>query len=874
MNTDVSDSYPAKPSRLRCEFVADPLGIERPDPQLSWWVSDPRPAELQTSYQILAASNEARLEPGEADLWDSGVVSWHTCTGIRYAGKPLRSSQRVVWKVRTFDSDGVASPWSDAARFEVGLLDARDWVGAWMSAGLSGSRTRGVQAAAMRRAIDINGEIDSARLYVAALGDYVAYVNGEPLGSSGSFPVWSDFSHECYYQTWDLTDRLVPGANALGLLLADGYFCGEIPRLGRGVYGDRAAVRCMLHVTLRSGQALLIPSDHRWRWHTSWVIGSEVNRGEHVDLRQRPRDWAHARFDDADWNTIETVTGFEGRLRALPFTEQVDSGVLEPLARPVVRRPDSDLTAGERYNGYVDFDFGTTCLGRLRLAVHCRGSDNVRIQYSLDAEFSEATQDSFTTPAGPVREQLETTFALHSFRYVRVEYTLGHTEVLDAQAVPLRYPGAAGLTFRSDHETLDALVNTLHSSLENVALSVPMRGVHFEQRLPDMAYAVTWMPRLAEEERAHALVLKWLADIRTALDAQHERGLSASRYVPALPGLDRSQQVDEIALFETYVRTLWALYQHQGDMACLRDGFEHVRVGALAFRHYSDDLLRRDADLELHGTSSSSVLVATCCTYSALRLAARMAHVLGHPADAESIERLAQQLREAWRLRFLTGTGHMAADDASACVAALHHGMLEPQEIGLAQERLFDQLRQARYHADVVPSVSRALLPVLTNAGRLDLAYMVLLQTSQPSWLGDYIAGQQQGHAADIADIGLLEWLIQSAVGLTVADAGDPDAVAYRQVRIEPRPPFGKQFLAGSPLQYVQAAVPTIHGAYEVAWWIRPTCFELKVVVPPGCAAVVIMPDRVERPVHSGTHEFVMNFDAGGDGLPLLVNEG
>ena len=94
---------------------------------------------------------------------------------------------------------------------------------------------------------------------------------------------------------------------------------------------------------------------------------------------------------------------------------------------------------------------------------------------------------------------------------------------------------------------------------------------------------------------------------------------------------------------------------------------------------------------------------------------------------------------------------------------------------------------------------------------------MVLLQTSQPSWLGDYIAGQQQGHAADIADIGLLEWLIQSAVGLTVADAGDPDAVAYRQVRIEPRPPFGKQFLAGSPLQYVQAAVPTIHGAYEVA---------------------------------------------------------
>jgi len=74
----------AAPERLRCEYLANPLGIQVVRPRLSWWPNDDRPAEVQTAYQILAASSHSALvnacaaaaagdSPG-AVLWDSGRV--------------------------------------------------------------------------------------------------------------------------------------------------------------------------------------------------------------------------------------------------------------------------------------------------------------------------------------------------------------------------------------------------------------------------------------------------------------------------------------------------------------------------------------------------------------------------------------------------------------------------------------------------------------------------------------------------------------------------------------------------------------------------------------------------------------------------------
>jgi len=335
-------------------------------------------------------------------------------------------------------------------------------------------------------------------------------------------------------------------------------------------------------------------------------------------------------------------------------------------------------------------------------------------------------------------------------------------------------------------------------------------------------------------------------------------------------------RTDEIARFETFSRTLWSMYRYHGDRHILQACYTELRVAALSYQHQHDQLLRFSPHTTLYGGDHTNGLIATCTLYGALRITGRVAGVLAHLGDYELIDGLAEDVRKAFRRRYLSADGHLLGDSQSVYVAALYHNMLEDRERDLAEQRLIELLQDNNYHTDIVPAVVHALLSTLTKAGRLDVAYMVLLQTSTPSWLasvnaGVRLIGQQPGEF-DIAAFGLWEWLVESLVGIALHEDYSPDSNGFRSVRVRPMPPFGKQFAAGSPVQFVQASLHTLQGKYEVKWWVREDCFELELLIPPGCSAWVTMPDDIEQRVHSGHHRFVMDFGVGGDGVPTLLD--
>ena len=84
------------------------------------------PADRQTGYQIQAALSESDLRRGRL-LWDSGKVGSAVQSGVRYAGRPLGSRERVVWRVRVWDADFRPSEWSRSSSWEMGLLKQNDW---------------------------------------------------------------------------------------------------------------------------------------------------------------------------------------------------------------------------------------------------------------------------------------------------------------------------------------------------------------------------------------------------------------------------------------------------------------------------------------------------------------------------------------------------------------------------------------------------------------------------------------------------------------------------------------------------------------------------------------------------------------------------
>ena len=63
--------------RLCCEDLINPLGIDVPEPRLSWNVHSFERGQRQTAYQIVAASSPAALANDQADLWDSQHFPQH-----------------------------------------------------------------------------------------------------------------------------------------------------------------------------------------------------------------------------------------------------------------------------------------------------------------------------------------------------------------------------------------------------------------------------------------------------------------------------------------------------------------------------------------------------------------------------------------------------------------------------------------------------------------------------------------------------------------------------------------------------------------------------------------------------------------------------
>ena len=109
---------------LRCEYKINPV-TDVTQPRLSWELTSAVTSQYQTGYQILVATSVALLEEGKADLWDSKKVTGETTSQIEYAGKPLESRQICYWKVRSWDKKNGAGPWSEPARWEMGLLQKK-----------------------------------------------------------------------------------------------------------------------------------------------------------------------------------------------------------------------------------------------------------------------------------------------------------------------------------------------------------------------------------------------------------------------------------------------------------------------------------------------------------------------------------------------------------------------------------------------------------------------------------------------------------------------------------------------------------------------------------------------------------------------------
>jgi len=885
-----------EPTGLLCEYQVDPLGIDLTRPRLSWRSSSSRRGARQSAWQVVVADDAAGLASGRY-LWDSGRVEESTSLHHVYGGPPLRSRQRCWWQVRLWDESGMASPWSEPAWWEMGLLDASDWRADWITPDWYEDTRTAEPCPMLRRIVDLDGEVASARLYATSLGLYAARINGQAVSDWAFTPGWTTYHHRLQYQAYDVTSLLHSGPNALAVTLGDGWYRGYLGFQGkRNFYGQHLALLLQLNVTYTDGREVVWGSDGAWRAATGPLRASDIYNGEHYDARLERPGWDTVPYDDRDWSSVRVVQAPAARLVAQngPPVRPIET----MAARSVTRSP----------SGEIIVDFGQNLVGRVRLWVHGEPAATVTLRHAevLDADGnlyidnlrSAAQADRYIT-AGK-KECYEPLFTFHGFRYVGITGYPGDFPLASIEAVVLHSDMPATGEFTCSHPLLTQLQQNIVWGQKGNFLDVPTDCPQRDERLGWTGDAQVFARTAAFNFLIAPFMAKWLQDL--ALDQTAEGAVP--HVVPdVLSGLEFNGQAwfaaGATGWGDAALIVPWTLYTMYGDERILQQQYASMKAWVEYMHgHGSNEFLFGEGfhfgdwlalDIPIDGAvfgATDLQLIGTAFFAHSTDLLTRVATVLGQREDAARYQDLHACIVAAFRREFLTPAGRLASNTQTAYVLALMADLLPEEQRGEALRRLVQEIRQRDNHLATGFLGTPYICPVLEQHGALDVAYDLLLQESYPSWLYPVTQGattiweRWDGQKPDgsfqtpsmnsfnhYAYGAIGEWMVRVVGGIDV----DVDNPGFRRARIAPRP--------GGGITWAKTALETMVGRYAVDWRLRGDAMEVSVSVPPNGAALVRLPGAALAGVAEGgaplaAAQGCANAHQDGDGVLLEIGAG
>jgi alpha-L-rhamnosidase len=854
-----------RPVGLRCEYRADPLGIDERAPRLSWALESEGRGQVQSAYRVLVARSEEDLESEENLHWDSGRVESDRSVCVEYEGEALRSGSRCVWKVRVWDGAGGSSPYSHPGVFEAGLLERSDWEGTWISAGEDPNEdfdpptgdeyddlANGLAPSPyLRKEFSLERPVRRARLYATARGVYELYINGNKVGNDVLAPGWTDYDRRVQYQTYDVTSLLTAGTNALGAVLGDGWFAGFVgfdPKHRGALYGSRPQLLTQLDIEYEDGATESIVTDGSWRCSEGPILFSDLLMGESYDARREMSGWAEPGFDDSTWYGVDAEEIGDTRLVAQP-----DEGirVTEELEAETVNEPEP---------GRYVFDLGRNMVGWVRLKVEGEAGTKVTLRhaetlnpdgtiYTTNLRSARAT-DHYVL-GGEGEEIYEPRFTFHGFRYVEVTGYPGEPQpgAITGRVVHSATPPSG--SFQCSSPLVNKLQENIVWGQRGNFLSVPTDCPQRDERLGWMGDAQVFVRTASFNMGVAAFFEKWMADVE---DAQSPEGA----FPDVAPLLKGSGLIDlrwgAPAWGDAGVIVPWTIYRTYDDTRIVERHYDAMARWMEYLHRANPDLLRQNSLgnnygdwLSPEGDHTPKALLATAYWAHDAKLMAEMAEATGRREDAREYTDLNDRIKAAFNEAYVSPDGRIEGDTQTCYLLALHMDLL-PEELRFAAaEHLVRTIAREDWHLSTGFVGVGYLCPVLTETGYADVAYRLLENETYPSWGYTVKNGattiwerwdgwtEENGFQSpnmnsfnhySLGSVG--EWLYRYVAGI---DLGEP---GYRRIVIRPRP--------GGSLTYARAEYDSVRGRISSSWKIEDDRFVLEVLIPPNTTATVHVP--------------------------------
>ena len=733
-------------------------------PRFSWNYDADAENVLQTSYRVIVASTKEKAENNQGDLWDSGVTDSQQMLYIPYGGKALESRDCAYWKVittATCNGKKVKAE-SEIKSFEISLLNQDDWEAKWIGHEFEDDVLTGhtrVAARYLRKDFSLTDEVSEARLYVSGMGVYSAYLNGREIAPEELLkPTLSWFPKRVYFNTFDVTEMLNEGENAIGVILEGGRYTAirhdlnspngwdgpeHVPHFGT------PRLILQLEVTYKNGSKAMIVSDETWKITNRGPIrtANEYD-GETYDENFDLGDWNQAGYDDTNWLQAELVETPEGQLSAQPNPNITVMEKLKPIAM---------FQKGDKW--YLDM--GQNMVGFINIKV-CgqQPGDQITLRfaelltpdsllYTANLRGAECTDRYIVTnnakPTTP-NSQLNwhPMFVYHGFRYVEISGLRETPNLDDFEGWVIYDEMPVTGSFETSNEIINAVYHNAFWGIRGNYRSMPTDCPQRDERMGWTGDHTTGCFGESYVFNNHQLYAKWLID---AEDSQWENGSLPNVIPPYWRGY-----TDNMTWPGAVVTATEMLYDRFGDMEPIRQHYNALKKWMLHMKdnYMTGGIMRRDTygdwcmppeSLELiHSVdpkriTESAVISTPFYCYLCGKMA-RFAELLSRPEDAVFFNTEITASTIAFNDKYLNrDTGRYANNTVTANILPLWFGMV-PKEV---RDKVFASIvdkteNECGGHVSTGVVGIQQLMRTLTEYGRGDLALHIAANDTYPSW--------------------------------------------------------------------------------------------------------------------------------------------
>ena len=734
----------------------------------------------------------------------------------------------------------------------------------------------GARSCCFQKQISPKKAVANATLSVSAIGLFEARINGVKLGRGVLTPGYTKYTNRTQYFTYDVT-ALLQNGGLISITAAPGWAVGTLAyKNDTQLYYDHYCINAELQMTYADGSTDALYSDESWQVITSRILYSDIYNGETVDLTAEVKPLGNAVSDPE-----------AARFPLVPQqgVDIVENERLAPIALLTTPKGERVIDFGQNMTGYVEFRIKAGRGERIELS-HAEVLDSAGNFYN---ENYRSAKNKIVYVCDGGENVFKPTFSFQGFRYVRLDaYPEVEVNLNAIRAVAVHSALTRTGRFSCGNEKINQLYhNTVWGQKSNY-LDLPTDCPQRDERLGWTGDAQVFCRTAALNFDVKRFFEKWLGELR--LDQREDGAVWGT--CPENFKDPKTHTHVSAAWGDAATIIPWELYCIYGDKQLLADNFDMMRRWVdyqhsagpeallwLGGRHYGD-WLAMDAGPDVLMGATSTDLIASAFFYHSTDLLVRAGEILGR--DVREYRTLLSDIRRAFRDYFMengmpkeelpatafNGKGEpldpfRRGITQTALILILHFGLCDEAERPALQAKLAALIEAFDGRMSTGFVGTPYILHTLTAAGNTALAYQLLLEERNPSWLYSVTHGATTmwEHWNSLKEDGsfwrtsmnsfnhyaygsVCDWLYGVSAGISTT----ADGAGYQKILLTPHP--------HRALGFVNCALDTVRGRVESNWYYKGDTVYFEFTVPAGSEAVITLPSGYTETVSGGTYHF------------------